>query len=870
MTQPPESARVARAIALVTTAIAVCGVWVFLLYYFKPSLLFLDTQTSGGDTPSFRHPIEHLRDVLLPAGNPQGWDLSNFAGYAPYQFYFLPPALLVVFLSLIVPFNVAFKLVTVTGTFLMPLSSMVSFRAMGFRFPLPAIAAAATTLFLFNEGNSMWGGNIPSTLAGEFSHSMGFALAVMFVGLLYQGVQTGRGWRSRAVILALAGLSHPVAFINAASPGVFFLLTRKNFGRNLRYLLLVYGTAVLLMGFWLLPLVAKIGFATSINWTWNFQSWREVVPKILYIPASLAALDALWILVRPSPANRAARYILTAIVVTAVAFYNATSVGLPEIRFVPFAQFLIVLLALDFVGRPLMLAGRLGASALALPGLALAAGILAYVESSVGYIPSWIKWNYEGLEKKPTYSTLRKLTDHMHGTIQDARVVYENSPSYDRFGSMRVFESLPALAHRATLEGLLLQTPVTSPFIYYIQSQMSVAGTGVIPGYAYPSVNPERGTARLDLFNARDFLAVSPVVKKAMDEDHRWEKTLDLPPYAIYHRKDLPSRYVRVPRFKPVPVVTKRWKKDFHRWFASDAALETPIVDAESVALEDRERFAHLSRSSVDLPHEPIEADCQIEEHLDHLKIEFTTTCPGLPHWVAVSYYPNWHVEGAKRIYLASPAFMLVFPEGNKVTFTFRRVTIDWIGILASLGGLGLVVAGIRRRAAIREMTDLDGSLATLQPWVVGGVGLLVLIATGWNVAKAIGPPYYYKIGWKAFEKQDYTTAIPYFERAVLLGGDSYTATEGTFFRAASLLRLNKPAEALPGYRDVIEHFPDSIWIAESHYHVGYCLRMLGRFREAKASFRYVTITYPGDRWAGFATDQLKQLREQVRGRRRG
>src|SRR6185369_3784884 len=115
MTQPPESARVARAIAFVTTAIAVCGVWVFLLYYFKPSLLFLDTTTSGGDTPSFRHPIEHLRDVLLPAGNPQGWDLSNFAGYAPYQFYFLPPALLVVALSLIVPFNIAFKLVTVTG-----------------------------------------------------------------------------------------------------------------------------------------------------------------------------------------------------------------------------------------------------------------------------------------------------------------------------------------------------------------------------------------------------------------------------------------------------------------------------------------------------------------------------------------------------------------------------------------------------------------------------------------------------------------------------------------------------------------------------------------------------------------------------------
>jgi hypothetical protein len=435
---------------------------------------------------------------------------------------------------------------------------------------------------------------------------------------------------------------------------------------------------------------------------------------------------------------------------------------------------------------------------------------------------------------------------------------------------MRVFESLPSLAGRATLEGLLLQTPVTSPFIYYIQSQMSKAGTGVIPGYAYPSVNPARGTLRVDLFNARDFLATTPVVKKAIEADPRWEKTLDLPPYAIYHRKDLPSSYVRVPRFKPVPVVTKRWKKDFHRWFASDAALETPIVDADSVVLEDREGFAPLSRSPVDLPHVPIEADCKTTAHLDHLHMRFTTTCPGLPHWIAVSYFPNWHVEGAKRIYLASPAFMLVFPEGNEFSLTFRRMAIDWIGILASLGGLGVVAAGIRRRVPVRETMAVDAGLATAQPWLMGVVAVLVLAATGWNIARAIGPSHYYMIGWKKFEKQDYEGAIPYFKTAVLLGGDSHTASEGTFFQGASLLRLNRPAEAVEYYRDVIEHFPDSIWVGESHYHVGYCLRLLGNFREAKQSFRYVMVTYPGDRWAGFAADQMKQMREQVRRKPRG
>src|SRR5262245_11339149 len=91
------------------TLIVLLGVWAFLLNYFKPELIFLNTYPAGGDTPSFMHPVEHLRDVLLPAGQPQGWDLGNFAGYAPYQFYFLPPSLLMIAMNWVgVPLNVAF------------------------------------------------------------------------------------------------------------------------------------------------------------------------------------------------------------------------------------------------------------------------------------------------------------------------------------------------------------------------------------------------------------------------------------------------------------------------------------------------------------------------------------------------------------------------------------------------------------------------------------------------------------------------------------------------------------------------------------------------------------------------------------------
>ena len=841
---------------MATTACLLSLTWAFLLYYFKPSLLWLDTMVSGGDTPSFLRPVHHLRDVLLPAWNPQGWDLGNLGGYAPYQFYFLPPSLIILALSTVVSLNVAFKLVTVAGTFLLPLTTALALRGLGYASPVPALGAVASLIFLFNEGNSMWGGNIPSTLAGEFAHSLGFASAVLFVGLLYRGIEEERGWRLRAALLAFTGLCHPVAFLNAATPGLFFLFDRTRFVRNLRYLVAVYGAAVLLMAFWLLPLIAKLGYATSINWRWFFQSWREIFPRIFWPVAALAALNVLWMAVRPRHADRPAHYLLFGAVSAAVSFFNATEVGLPEIRFLPFVYFLTILLALDLVAR-LLPATR----APLLAALAVAAAILVWVQASIGFIPNWIRWNYEGAERKPSYALLRSIADAVRGTISDPRVAYENSPLHDRFGSMRIFESLPLLSGRATHEGVLLQTAVTSPFIYWLQSQISKQGSGVIPGYSYPMLDLARATPRLQLLNVSDMIAVTPEVTTALDADPRWERIFSSPPYVIFHLKDADRHYVRVPRYHPVLVETRQWKKDFHRWFATDAALDVPIVAASHVPAAERARIPLVSRSPSELPHEPLTANCRVDERVDHLAIEFTTTCPKLPHLISVSHYPNWQAEGASHVFLASPAFMLVFPDRHHVRLTFRRIAVDWLGIIFSVVGLGLCLVPARRPLAATVPSGATAQVLTAaQPYLIRGMVVAILAITSWNVARDLGPSYYYQRGWKAFEKQDYVTARRRFERAIFLGGASNTAADATFFRAASLLRSGNPAAALVGYQAVIDEFPDSIWVAESHYHVGLCLRQLGRLNEAKERFRYVITTYPGNRWVCFSDEQLREL----------
>jgi TolA-binding protein len=206
----------------------------------------------------------------------------------------------------------------------------------------------------------------------------------------------------------------------------------------------------------------------------------------------------------------------------------------------------------------------------------------------------------------------------------------------------------------------------------------------------------------------------------------------------------------------------------------------------------------------------------------------------------------------------------MVFPDGNTVKLTYRRIPSDWLGIALSLVGLAIVAVGRRRVPLGEPQGALVNGLNAVHPLLVVAGVVLVISTTGWHILRDFGPQHYYKRGWEAFQKQDYVASYGDFDMAMWLGGDTNQAADAGFFRAASLFRQNQFNEALAAYQHVIDKFPDSIWIAESHYHVGLCLRRLGKRDEAMAKFRYVVETYPGNRWAGFSQEQLTQMEKEA------
>jgi len=98
---------------------------VFVLVQLQPDLLLRNTTTAGGDTGAHVWWPAYLRDHLLGQGRIAGWAPDWYAGFPAGQFYFPFPALLVVALDALLPYSIAFKLVTALGAIALPAAAYV-------------------------------------------------------------------------------------------------------------------------------------------------------------------------------------------------------------------------------------------------------------------------------------------------------------------------------------------------------------------------------------------------------------------------------------------------------------------------------------------------------------------------------------------------------------------------------------------------------------------------------------------------------------------------------------------------------------------------------------------------------------------------
>jgi uncharacterized membrane protein len=130
------------------TLIVFALVYFYLFYIFKPSLIFLDTTISGGDTGSHNYIFYYLKKNFPSILT---WSHDWYYGFPFLHFY--PPLLyiLAVLLSYLIPGNIAFKIVTLLGTFSLPLTSYLALKIINREIKAEIMAIISLFFFFLNS-----------------------------------------------------------------------------------------------------------------------------------------------------------------------------------------------------------------------------------------------------------------------------------------------------------------------------------------------------------------------------------------------------------------------------------------------------------------------------------------------------------------------------------------------------------------------------------------------------------------------------------------------------------------------------------------------------------------------------------------------
>ena len=618
----------------------------FVLAQLGPRNILSNNTPAGGDMGGHVWGPAFLRDHLLPSLRLTGWTPDWYDGFPAYQFYMVLPALLIVvlnaglhgWLSLVplvfgltcvayairspaasrarrlsaaaavalllfgvgLPYGVAFKVVTVLGVLAIPACAYALGRLSGLPFPTPALLSVASLLFLFNReptsngtGNII-GGNITSTLAGEFSFSIAVALGLLALGLIINALRTGtRRWQA-ALCLALAMLCHVIVglFVVVAAFAALIVWPGR---QRIKVLAPVLAVGGLLTGFWTVPFVLRSSYVNDMGWerspsTAIGKPWTAMLtdssirtevldtylaPKSLYWIIALAFVGVAVSLVLRI---RVGWWLTLVTLLMAVGFIVCPETRLWNARILPFyylcicllaavgvaelARSLALLVARDpqkpvlgiTVATPLVALGVVlvvvGLPLRVLPGQnKSAAAPLAWgpIKSSAEANParSWAEWNYTGYEGKPAYAeyygfvTTFDRVGREHGC---GRAMWEYEDTrLNSYGTPMAPMLLPYWTDGCigSMEGLYFESSTSTPFHFLNQDELSTKCSCAqrnLP-YAY-KLNMHRGVQHLQLLGVRYYAASTQTAISAASAEPMLTEIATTGPWHIYEVAD--------------------------------------------------------------------------------------------------------------------------------------------------------------------------------------------------------------------------------------------------------------------------------------------------------------------------------------------
>ncbi len=701
---------------------------IFTFAQLQPGLIFAHTTPAGGDTGSHVWGPAFMRDHLLPKGRLTGWAPDWYSGFPAYQFYFPLPALAIALLSFVLPYGVAFKLITIAGILTLPIAAWAFGKLSGMRFPGPAVLAVATIPFLFDRGFTIYGGNIPSTLAGEFAFSISLSFALLFLGVVARGLDTGKHRALAGVLLALTGLSHLLPTVFAVMGALILYLLRPG-RRRLGFVGTVFGVGAALAAFWSVPFAFRLSYANNMGWEKLTEYSKNLFPHNIRWVVALALLGAVLSVINR---RRTGLFLVGMGTLAGALFIVAPQSRLWNARILPFWYLCLYLLAGvavaelgPAIGRWLATdpeqpspLGRLltpiGAALMVWMIVGLPLGVLPGwlpkpATTDTSFIPSWAKWNYSGYERKAAYPEYKAIIDTMADvgrTNGCGRAHWEYESGLDRFGTPMALMLLPYWTDGCigSMEGLYFESSATVPYHFLSAAELSKAPSNPMRDLPYPTLSVADGVRHLQMLGAKYYMAFSPetIAQASVNPDLTQVATTGN--WKIYEVRG--SELVSPLNFQPAVVtgpvkgevpwlnMSVDWFTDFDAhdvYLAASGPKEWERVEAHSVASDVKTAGSTVTVDQAE--RRPVDPARVTNISSDDNDISFDVDQIGKPVLVKASYFPNWKVSGAKGPYRVTPNLMVVVPTSTHVKLHYGFSGADGLGYLITLGGIGLAIA---------------------------------------------------------------------------------------------------------------------------------------------------------------------------------
>lgn len=859
-----------RTVGNVFSAVVVGLCCIYVFWVVHPELVFRNTTPTGGDMGAHVWGPAYLRDELLPNLRLTGWTNDWYAGFPAYTFYMVVPSLMIVlldvgvvtpdsflgvFTSLLLvglaghaawrlrvvpsrlarfagwttclfaplllidlPYNIAFKLVAVSGIVAFPAGVWFLLRSLSLRRPGPELGAIASIAFLMDRTLfHIYGGNIASTMAGEFAFSISLTLSMFALGCVAMGLRTGRYRARAAVLISLAMLCHVIPGLFFLAVGALLMVLMRPSAASFKWALPVGLSGGLMALWWYLPFYGRSAFLNDMGWeklgvelpkqSWSrtqivgvlrgmgstvaeatscdakgtvvnwSQIWRNLIPfapheingaefqdpnmwagKVFFVLAGVGVVLSIVMVVR----SGIWLTLLTGI--AGVAFVLMPQDRFWNARVLPFYYLGIYLLAAvgvvlllrsmvlvvrgRWVDPPLavsvgvtmalmlVLWGALGMTLRTNPGgRYLDEGRttyswLGFTSKYQGPVRDWAKWNFEGLEAKPGYSTVdepvdpanpaagtRKVTQLNHANSDEyfamlgemarvgrdegcGRAFWEYDEKLNDYGTPMAPMLLPYFTDHCigSMEGLYFEASSTTPFHFLVQSELSQQpsrperfdchlGFETSP---YRSFDLDAGIKHLQMLGVKYYMALTDLSKTAANADPRLTKVGESGPWQVFEVADVDL----VAPLANEPVVWDdvdddiySWARPAVDWFNDESRWEVLR------AADGPEDWQRVSAADAVTPTPASAGDLEVTNVVTtHDSIEFDVSEVGSPVLVRTSYFPNWEAEGAGEVVRVTPNFMVVVPTEEHVTLTYTRAPMELLSMLLSALGAALLL----------------------------------------------------------------------------------------------------------------------------------------------------------------------------------